>query len=270
MAKKPTITTVASGFLSRDQVNTNFTVIRDAFDNTLSLDGSTPNTISSNIDFSGYDILNLNGLSSVGGGVVDLADLATLGAISADISSCAPIAADITAVSGISADVVIASANSANISYFANTYRISATEPNTSLDSGDLYWNTTTSDLWIYNGSAWDNAIGIDGTNGTDGAAIVLSTTITGNVNLDNTYLNGNQFYEVSAAAAITIPPGLTGTEPVTIQQTCVSSDEVSFVAGAGVTLQSIGANLILTEQYATVTIVPKGSDVYALIGALK
>ena len=58
MAKKPTITTIASGYASNTQLNTNFTALRDGFNNTLSLDGSTPNAMNADLDMNSNDILN--------------------------------------------------------------------------------------------------------------------------------------------------------------------------------------------------------------------
>tara|TARA_R110001606_G_scaffold25022_2_gene81997 strand:- start:228 stop:1217 length:990 start_codon:yes stop_codon:yes gene_type:complete len=58
MAKKPTVTTLQSGFNSTEVLNVNFTNIREAFDNTLSLDGSTPNAMEADLDLNNNDILN--------------------------------------------------------------------------------------------------------------------------------------------------------------------------------------------------------------------
>lgn len=58
MTKKPDITTIASGYYSRQALNTNFENIQDSFDNTLSLDGSVPNSMSGDIDMGSNDILN--------------------------------------------------------------------------------------------------------------------------------------------------------------------------------------------------------------------
>jgi len=58
MAKKPTITTIASGYASNTQLNNNFTALRDGFNNTLSLDGSTPNAMNADLDMNSNDILN--------------------------------------------------------------------------------------------------------------------------------------------------------------------------------------------------------------------
>ena len=60
MAKGPTITTIASGYYSRTALNDNFTNIDTAFDNTLSLDGSTPNAMGADLDMNSKDVLNVN------------------------------------------------------------------------------------------------------------------------------------------------------------------------------------------------------------------
>ena len=58
MAKKPTVTTLQSGFNSTETLNANFEALRDGFDNTLSLDGSTPNAMGADLDLNGNNILN--------------------------------------------------------------------------------------------------------------------------------------------------------------------------------------------------------------------
>lgn len=64
MAKRPTTTTVASGFYSTTTLNNNFTALRDAFDNTLSLDGSTPNAMNADLDMNSNDLLNVKDLDA--------------------------------------------------------------------------------------------------------------------------------------------------------------------------------------------------------------
>jgi len=58
MAKKPDITTIASGYYSRQALNNNFENLQTGFDNTLSLDGSTPNSMGADLDMNNNDILN--------------------------------------------------------------------------------------------------------------------------------------------------------------------------------------------------------------------
>ena len=62
MSKKPTVTTLASGFNSTETLNTNFEALRDGFDNTLSLDGSTPNAMEADLDLNGNNIIGAAGL----------------------------------------------------------------------------------------------------------------------------------------------------------------------------------------------------------------
>lgn len=64
MAKGPTITTIASGYYSRTALNDNFTNIDTAFDNTLSLDGSTPNALGADLDLNTNDIINVGSIAA--------------------------------------------------------------------------------------------------------------------------------------------------------------------------------------------------------------
>lgn len=60
MAKRPTINTLTNTasptYLT--QLNQNFTNVQTQFDNTLSLDGSTPNAMNADIDLNGNDLIN--------------------------------------------------------------------------------------------------------------------------------------------------------------------------------------------------------------------
>lgn len=62
MAKKPSVSTVLSGYQGTSTINSNFDNIRNAFDNTLSLDGSTPNAMLSDFDVNSNDIINANNI----------------------------------------------------------------------------------------------------------------------------------------------------------------------------------------------------------------
>lgn len=70
MAKGPTITTISTGYYSTTALNDNFTNIDTAFDNTLSLDGSTPNAMTADFDLNGNNILNVGNIFVDGGNVL--------------------------------------------------------------------------------------------------------------------------------------------------------------------------------------------------------
>jgi hypothetical protein len=71
MAKKPAINNITTGYTSAEAINENFQNVRNAFDNTLSLDGSTPNAMGADLNMDSNDILNVGEINvqglSIGG-----------------------------------------------------------------------------------------------------------------------------------------------------------------------------------------------------------
>lgn len=82
MAKKPNINNIASGFASNTQLNENFQSLRNGFDNTLSLDGSTPNAMQADFDMNGKSILNVNGIFVNGSDLLSLINNVTVSTLS--------------------------------------------------------------------------------------------------------------------------------------------------------------------------------------------
>lgn len=90
----------------------------------------------------------------------------TVGTNIANVNLVGPIAANVTTVAGISSDVTTVAqptaatniatvaANVTGVNSFADRYRVSATAPTTSLNAGDLYFNTTDNELRSY-GTTW-------------------------------------------------------------------------------------------------------------------
>ena len=58
MAKRPITSSLLAGFASSTQLNTIVEAIKQAFDNTVSRDGSTPNSMEADLDLGSNDILN--------------------------------------------------------------------------------------------------------------------------------------------------------------------------------------------------------------------
>lgn len=97
MAKKPSVTTVSSGFASNTQLNANFTALRDAFDNTLSLDGSSPNAMGADLDLNNNDLLNASVVNTATlkiGGVNVVPSAAAALAIKKEFNTVAALLAD--------------------------------------------------------------------------------------------------------------------------------------------------------------------------------
>jgi hypothetical protein len=88
--------------------------------------------------------------ADIGTVATDLAGGNTIGTVAAGIANINTVATDITNVNTVAT-------NLADVQNFANTYRISSSDPATSLDTGDLVFNTTDSKMKVYNGSAWQD-----------------------------------------------------------------------------------------------------------------
>lgn len=75
MAKRPTLTEIGNILTSATSINDNNDAVGEAFDNTLSRDGSSPNQMEADIDLNGNDILNVGTIDvddfSVRGGDID-------------------------------------------------------------------------------------------------------------------------------------------------------------------------------------------------------
>ena len=67
--------------------------------------------------------------------------------------------ANINSVGGSISNVDSVANNLASVNSFGETYRIGSAEPTSSLDTGDLFYNTTSNVLKVYNGSAWEAGV---------------------------------------------------------------------------------------------------------------
>jgi hypothetical protein len=131
-----------------------------------------------NVNNVGGNIANVNTVAGNDANITTLAgissDVTTVGGISSDVNTVAAnnasvttvagISTDVTTVAGISTDVTTVADNVTDVSNFAGVYYgPSASAPSTRKDSsalqtGDLYFNTTVDQLYIWDGSAWDAA----------------------------------------------------------------------------------------------------------------
>lgn len=133
MAKKPSITTVTSGYQATTALNQNFTNIRDQFDNTLSLDGSTPNAMEADLDLNSNDLINASVVYAdeivVDG--VNLTDQVTAAETAATAAAASQSAAAASA-SAASSSASAASTSASNASTSASNAASSASAASTS------------------------------------------------------------------------------------------------------------------------------------------
>jgi len=123
----------------------------------------------------------------------DSADIQAVAADATDIGTVASSIADVNSVAGAISDVSTVASNLTDVQSFANTYRIGSSDPVSSLDEGDLFFNTTDNALKYYDGASWasitaglTDIVG-DTTPQLGGDLDLNSNDITGTGDIDNT-----------------------------------------------------------------------------------
>ncbi len=153
------------------------------------------------------------------------ANVTTVAGISSDVTTVAGDAADISTVAGISSNVTTVATNNANVTTvasnitgvnsFAERYRVGSADPTTSLDEGDLAYNSTDNQLKFYNGSSWNSItagianVSEDTTPQLGGDLDLNNNNITGTggipaANLTGTVANARLDAELQALAGLT------------------------------------------------------------------
>ena len=83
------------------------------------------------------------------------ANVTTVAGISSNVTSVASNSSNINTVAGNNSNVTTVATNISSVNNFAAQYRVGSSDPTSSLDEGDLFYNTTSNELKYYNGSAW-------------------------------------------------------------------------------------------------------------------
>ena len=116
------------------------------------------------IQLSNADQTNVN---LVAGQISPTNNISTLAAQNANLTTLAGLNSEITTLAGISGLSNLAANNAAitnvnnnltSVNNFADTYRIGTSNPTTSLNVGDLFFNQTDNELKVYKSSGWSAA----------------------------------------------------------------------------------------------------------------
>jgi len=202
-------------------------------------------------------VADMDALADISSDITAVADIAS------DVSAVEDIAANVTTVAGVSANVTTVAgsignvntaagsianinttagsianvnttaANITDVNTFAVRYRIGSSDPTSSLDAGDLFFNTTSNTLKVYNGSAW---VSIDAD--TDVLVAVSSNDTTAG------YLNG----KLTAGTNVTLTEGSDGgNETLSIAAATELSGDTSPQLGGD--LQSNGNDILFADS---------------------
>ena len=133
----------------------------------------------------------------------NVTNMATLGA-SGVVANIATVAGQITPTNNINT----VATNITGINSFADRYRVGSSDPSTSLDAGDLNFNTSSNDLKYYDGSSWNVIANQDinvkvSANDTSSGVLSSKITATGStgVSLTETNDGSNETLNVTLAS---------------------------------------------------------------------
>jgi len=187
-----------------------------------------------------------------------VSDMNTLGTTQtvSDMNTLAAISG-LNSLASNSANVTTVANNLASVNNFAEVYRISSSAPTTSLNIGDLYFDTTANELKVYKSSGW--AAAGSSVNGTAQrykyTASGGQTTFTGSDDNGNTlaydagfidvYLNGAKLVN---GTDVTVTSGTS----VVLAAGATASDIISIVAYGTFNVASINASNITSGVLAT------------------
>jgi hypothetical protein len=168
------VNTVATNIANINSVNSNSSNINAVNSNSANI--NTVATNNANITTVATNIANINSVNSNSTNINSVAGNST------NINSVASNSANINSVAGSIANVNTVGSNIGTVNEFANRYRISATAPSTSLDLGDLYFDTASNTMKVYSSGGWINAgSSVNGTaNRFKYTATASQTTFTG------------------------------------------------------------------------------------------
>jgi len=155
-ANNSNITAVAGNETNINAVKNNETNINAVNANKTNIDAVAGNN--SNITAVANNQSNINAVAA------DANDIGIVAADGTDIGIVAGAIGNVNTTAGSIANVNTVASNITNVNSFAGTYQIASSDPTTdgagnSLALGDLYFNTSISELKVYDGSAWQSGV---------------------------------------------------------------------------------------------------------------
>jgi hypothetical protein len=152
--------------------------------------------------------------TDIGTVATDLAGSDTIGTVAGSISNVNSVGTNIASVNTTAANIT-------GVNSFADRYRVGASDPTTSLDEGDLAYNTTDNALKYYNGTSWASI--------TAGLTDIVGDTtpqLGGNLDLNNS--------DITGTGDINITGTITGSGDLTIDTSTLHVDATNNRVGIG------------------------------------
>ena len=219
--------------------------------NNIRTDISAVNSISAAVSAVNSNSANINAVNSNSSNINTLAGISGLSTLAAN-----------------NANVTTVANNLSSVNSFAETYRIASSAPTTSLNVGDLYFDTTANELKVYKSSGWSAAgstvngtsqrftYNITGTPTTVSGSDVNGNTLAYDAGFADVYVNGVRM----SSADITITSGTS----VVFASALSNGDVVDVVAYgtfnvASINASNITAGTINNDRLPSPTLTVKG-----------
>ena len=232
------IVAVANNSTNINAVNTNSSNINSAVSNASNINSAVSNASNINSVVSNATNINtvagsISNVNSVGGSI---SNVNSVHSNATNINSAVSNSSNINTVAGAISNVNTVASNISNVSSFAGTYQIASSNPSAdgagnSLAAGDLYFNTSSNELRVYNGSTWQG-----GVTATGNLAGLGANTFTGNISF-----SGSQTVDGRDVSA-------DGTKLDGIEASATADQTASEIAGL-ISGQTIAPNVITTTN---------------------
>ena len=157
---------ISSDVTSVANISANVTsVAGDATDiGAVASDIANVNTVAgsiANVNVVAGNNTNINTVATANSNITTIAgissNITTVAGANSNISTVASDIANINQVAGSISNINTLATNILSVNDFHARYRVGATDPTTSLDEGDLFFNTTTNRIRFYNGTSWSD-----------------------------------------------------------------------------------------------------------------
>ena len=186
-------------------------------------------------------------------------NVTSVAGIASNVTTVAGIASNVTSVAGISANVTTVAGNVTGVNSFAERYRVTSGDPDSSLNAGDLNFNTSSNTFKYYSGSAWASVAATDSnikvsSNDSSAGGLLAKLTATGStgVTLTETNDGSNETLNITLAG---IPIAKLAASAITINGSAVSLGGSVTVGETKPTITGISPSIALASTATTVVI---------------
>ena len=186
-------------------------------------------------------------------------NVTSVAGVASNVTTVAGIASNVTSVAGIASNVTTVAGNIAGVNSFADRYRVTSGDPDSSLNAGDLNFNTSSNTFKYYSGSAWTSVAATDSnvkisSNDSSAGGLLAKLTATGStgVTLTETNNGSNETLNITLAG---IPIAKLAASAITINGSAVSLGGSVTVGETKPTITGISPTIAVSSTATTIVI---------------